>query len=488
MSDNDVPVYQNYIAGEWVDAASAGQFDIFDPATGEVIHRAQNSGVADMQQAIGAANEAFESTAWREDTELRTKALFKLADALRGANSTLTQILIKEAGKIFPVARGEAFMTATTTEHYAGLARWIFGRSAVPTPDSLSILLREPVGVVGVIVPWNMPLALMIRSVAPALAAGCAVVIKPAEYTTGTTAEFMKVVDSIEEIPKGIVNMVAGDGPVVGAELARSAKVDMVAFTGGTETGKEIMRSAANNLKKVSLELGGKSPNIIFRDADFDRALKGALNGAAFWNAGQVCTAGSRVLVESAIHDPFIEHVREAVPKMRVGPGGERGVACGPIISQSQLQRVMEYIEAGKQEADLVVGGERLTDGDLAKGYFVAPTVFDRVPPDARIAQEEIFGPVLSVMEFDDVEQAAQIANNTDYGLVAAVWTNDISKAMQLAKKVRAGTIWINTYGKLFQTIEFGGFKQSGLGRVYGMEGLLEFTELKHIHIQLAEN
>ncbi len=383
----DVPVYQNYIGGEWVDAASGDLLDILDPATGELLHRAQSSDVTDMQQAIDAANEAFETTSWREDAELRTKALFKLASALREANSTLTQLLIAEAGKIFPVARGEAFMTAATTEHFAGLARWIYGRSTVPTPDSLSVVLREPVGVVGVIVPWNMPLALMIRSVAPALAAGCAVVIKPAEYTTGTTAEFMKVVDSIEEIPKGIVNMVSGPGPVVGAELARNEKVDMVAFTGGTDTGKEIMRLAANNLKKLSLELGGKSPNIIFRDADFDRALKGALNGAAFWNAGQVCTAGSRVLVESAIHDQFIEHVRETVPKMRVGRGSERGVACGPVISETQLQRVLEYIEIGKQEAELVVGGERLTEGELAKGYFVAPTVFEHVPPDARIAQ-----------------------------------------------------------------------------------------------------
>jgi betaine-aldehyde dehydrogenase len=485
MSENNVPVYQNYIGGEWVNATSAELFDIFDPATGELIHRAQNSAVADMQQAIEAANEAFENTAWREDADLRTKALFKLASALREANSTLTQTLIAEAGKIFPVARGEAFMTATTTEHYAGLARWIYGRSTVPAPDSLSVLLREPVGVVGVIVPWNMPLALMIRSVAPALAAGCAVIIKPASYTAGTTAEFVKVVDSIEEIPKGIVNMVTGPGPTVGAELAGSDKVEMVAFTGDTNTGKEIMRLAANNLKKVSLELGGKSPNIIFRDADFDRALKGALNGAAFWNAGQVCTAGSRVLVEAAIHDPFIEHIRETVPKMRVGRGSERGVACGPVISESQLQRVLEYIEIGKQEAELVVGGQRLTEGELAKGYFVAPTVFDRVPPDARIAQEEIFGPVLAVMEFEDVEEAARIANDTVYGLVAAVWTNDINKALQLAKKIRAGTVWVNTYGKLFQTTEFGGFKQSGLGRVYGLEGLLEFTELKHIHIQL---
>lgn len=484
MPDNNVPVYQNYIGGEWVKATSAGQFDIFDPATGELIHRAQNSDVVDMQQAIDAANEAFETTSWREDAGQRTKALFKLADALRDANPDLTQIMISEAGKVFPVARGEAFMTAVTTEHYAGLARWIYGRSTVPAPDSLSVLLREPLGVVGVIVPWNMPLALMIRSVAPALAAGCAVVIKPASYTAGTTAEFMKVVDSIEEIPDGIVNLVSGPGATVGAELARSEKVEMVSFTGDTNTGKEIMRLAANNLKKVSLELGGKSPNIIFSDADFDRAIKGAINGAAFWNAGQVCTAGSRVLVESGVHDAFIEHVKETVPEMRVGPGGERGVSCGPVISESQLQRVMEYIETGKQEAELVVGGQRLTEGELANGNFVAPTVFDHVSPDAQIAQEEIFGPVLSVLAFDDVETAAQIANNSMYGLVAAIWTKDIDKAMQLAKKVRAGTVWINTFGKLFQTTEFGGYKQSGLGRVYGLEGLYEFTELKHIHIQ----
>ncbi len=482
----DQVVYHNYIGGEWVNSRSGNLVDIHNPATGEVLHRAQESTAEDMRQAIDAANHAFENTAWREDGGLRTRALYKLVAGLREAGPTLTKLLVDEAGKIFPVARGEAAMTADTTEVFAGLARWIDGRSMTPTPDSLSILLREPVGVVGVIVPWNMPLALMIRAVAPALAAGCAVVIKPAEYTSGVTAEFMKVVAGIEEIPNGIVNLVTGKGETVGAELAGSDRVDMVAFTGGTDTGKQIMRLAANNLKKVSLELGGKSPNIVFADADFDRAIKGAINGAAFWNAGQVCTAGSRVLVQADVYDQFVSRVKETVPKMRVGYGGEKGVAVGPVISESQMKRVLDYIDLGKQEAHLLVGGQRLTEGPLAKGYFVAPTVFADVSPEARIAQEEIFGPVLTVLRFQDAEDAARIANNSIYGLVAAVWTRDITQALTLAKKVRTGTVWVNTYGKLFQNTEFGGYKQSGLGRNYGWEGLLEFTELKHIHIQLG--
>jgi betaine-aldehyde dehydrogenase len=332
-----------------------------------------------------------------------------------------------------------------------------------------------------------MALSLLTRSLAPALAAGNAVVKKPASLTPGATAELIQMIDDIPEIPKGIVNFVIGPGSSVGAELVKHPDVDMVAFTGDTSTGKEIMRMAADTLKKVSLELGGKSPNIVFADADFDRAIRGAIAGASLFHAGQVCVAGSRVLVQEDIHDRFMKRVNEIAGKMRVGPGLKEGVQVGPVISEGQLNRIMDYVEVGKREAELVVGGHRLTEGELARGYFIAPTVFDHVPVEATIAQEEIFGPVLSVLTFKDEEEAGEVANATVYGLAAAVWTNDINKALRVAKKVRSGMVWINTFGKLYPNAEMGGFKQSGVGRQYGLEGLWEFTEMKHINIQLTD-
>lgn len=481
MSDT----YLNYINGEWVQSDSGETTDIIDPATGAVLHQVQSSTTDDINAAVAAARDAFENSGWKEDVDLRTKALRKMAENIADRHETLRDLLIKEAGKIFPVARGEAGMIVQTTEYYADLARWIYGRSMQPTPDSLSVLLREPIGVVGIITPWNMPLALLVRPLAPALAAGCAVVMKPAEQTSGVTAELVKAIEEVDEIPDGIVNLVTGRGSVVGSHLAGHDDVDMISFTGGTDTGREIVRLSANNLKKTSLELGGKSPNIVFADADFERAVKGALNGAAFWNAGQVCTAGTRLLVEESIHDDFIAQIKESVPKMKVGPGTER-VNVGPVVSEEQLETVMRYIDHGKEVAELVAGGNRLTEGDLSKGYFVEPTVFDRPPVDSDLAQDEIFGPVLSVLPFGDIEEAVEIANATRYGLVAAVWTRDIDTAMSVSKRVKAGTVWVNTYGKLFQNLEFGGTKESGSSRHYGLEGLLEYTELKHIHIQLG--
>jgi betaine-aldehyde dehydrogenase len=293
------------------------------------------------------------------------------------------------------------------------------------------------------------------------------------------------MIDSIPEFPKGIVNFVVGPGSTTGAELVRHPDVDMVAFTGDTGTGKGIMKMAADTLKKVGLELGGKSPNIVFADANFDRAVRGALNAASMFHAGQVCVAGSRLLVEESIHDRFVEKIAEAANKLRVGYGLDEGVQAGPVISESQLDRVMSYVEAGKKEAELVTGGKRLTDGALSKGFFIAPTIFDHVPTQATIAQDEIFGPVLTVHTFKTEEEAAELANSTVYGLAGAVWTNDIAKALRVAKKVKSGMVWVNTFGKLFPAGEMGGYKQSGIGRQYGLEGLWEYTEMKHINVQL---
>ena len=482
----EVTAYKNYIGGEWRDS-SGGLFDVTSPGNGELVYRAPRSTVDDMRAAITAARTAFETTEWRDDPSVRTTVLLKFSEAVRSRHEDLATLLTRESGKPYPISRGEALRLAETVSYFAGLARWIFGRSQIPQPNSISLIMREPVGVVGIIVPWNAPLALLARAIAPALAAGNAVVVKPASYTAGSTVELAKILEGIPEIPKGIVNIVTGPGDPVGAELARHSDVDMVAFTGDTTTGREIMRLAAGNLKKVSLELGGKSPTIVFADANFDRAIRGAINAASFYNAGQICIAGTRVLVEAGIHDAFVDRVKEMVPKMKVGPGWEKGVEVGPVISESQLKKVTGYIEQGKREAVLVTGGHRLTEGPLAKGYFIAPTVFDQMMPDAKIAQEEIFGPVMGITTFKDLDDAIRIANNTVYGLVASVWTRDINKAMKIATRVRAGSVWVNTFGKMFQSTEMGGYKQSGLGRQYGLEGLFEYTELKHVNIQIEK-
>ncbi len=488
MIAEQVKTYRNYIGGEWREASGGGLLEIRDPANGELVYRATNSGVEDARAAIQAAKYAFEHTDWAENATVRAKALYKLADALRSRIDDLSVLLTREGGKPLAISRAEVTRGADALEYYAGLARNVYGRSINLGPTEMAILMREPVGVVSIIVPWNMALSLLTRSLAPALATGNAVVIKPASLTPGATAEFIQMIDDIPEFPKGIVNYVIGPGSTVGTELVKHPDVEMIAFTGDTSTGKEVMRMAADGLKKVSLELGGKSPSIIFPDADFNRAVRSALSGASLWHAGQVCVAGTRILVQESIHDQFIEQATKAAREMRVGPGLQRGTQVGPVISEGQLRRVLDYVEIGKREAELLVGGQRVTEGELAKGYFIAPTVFDRVPVDAKIAQEEIFGPVVSVLTFKDEDEACEIANATIYGLAAAVYTSDINKALRVAKRVRSGMVWINTFGRLYPNAEMGGFKQSGLGRSYGLEGLYEFTEMKHINIQLRDD
>ncbi len=480
-----VKTYQNYIGGEWRDARNGALLEIRDPGNGELVYRAPNSPIEDSREAIAAAKRATETTDWGDNPEQRSAALYKLAQALKDSVDWLAPLLTREGGKPLSVSRAEVTRGADAIQYYAGLARAVYGRSTMLAPDSLAILLREPIGVVSIIVPWNMALSLLTRSLAPALAAGNAVVIKPSSVTPGATAEFVKMIDDIPEFPKGIVNFVVGPGSTTGAELARHPDVDMVAFTGDTGTGKEIMRMAADTLKKVGLELGGKSPNVIFADADFDRAVRGALNGASMFHAGQVCIAGSRVLVEESIHDRFVEKLTEMTKRLRVGHGLTEGVNAGPVMSQGQLDRVMDYIEEGKHEGNLVLGGERMMADGLDKGFFISPTLFDRVPVDAKIAQEEIFGPVLTILTFKDEEEAAEVANATVFGLAAAVWTKDIARALRIAKRIKSGMVWVNTYGKLFPAGEMGGYKQSGIGRQYGLEGLWEYTEMKHINVQL---
>ena len=481
-----VPSRLNYVAGRWKESSSGEVFTTMNPANQKIVARAQKSNIEDCKDAIDAAENAFYGTGWSKDAVRRSKALYKLAQAIRAEVEELAKWNTLERGKIFRDSLNEVLAAAEMVEYYAGLARNVFGRSTVFSPESLGILLREPVGVVGVIAPWNAPILLLMRALAPSLAAGNTNVVKPSSYTPSATAEIMRLIGSIQEFQEGVVNMVTGPGEAVGTELARSKKVDMVSLTGDTSTGKQVMKLASNNLKRLSLELGGKSPNIIFPDADMEKAIKGAVRGACFSAAGQICFAGTRVLVHREAQEQLTRKMKEILPMMRMGDTFDKGTDIGPVISEKQLERVMKYVEVGKREAKLLVGGDRATSGELSKGFFVSPTVFYDVPPNSRLAKEEVFGPLVSLISFNDEEEALEIANNTVYGLAAAVWTKDIKRGVSFAMNVRAGTVWINGYGRLPESAEQGGYKQSGVGRLGGLEGLNHFTEIKHINIDVS--
>jgi acyl-CoA reductase-like NAD-dependent aldehyde dehydrogenase len=362
------------------------------------------------------------------------------------------------------------------------------GRIPRYSATDVSLVVYEPVGVCGLIVPWNSPISLLSWKLGPALAAGCTVVIKPAGYTSGISMEFVKLVSTLEKLPSGVVNAVTGPGESVGSEIVRSPKVDKISFTGSTETGKKIMEMASTNLKRVNLECGGKSADIVFDDANMDAALPGAV-WSIFRSAGQSCNAGSRLLVQKSIYDSFMKDFKRLAGKIKVGNGLDPATEMGPIVSESQLDRVTGYVTSGEEDgARLTLGGKRLVDGDYAKGFFIQPTVFEGVERDMRIFQEEIFGPVLCVLPFGDEEDAISIANDTRYGLSGDVWSRNLPRIMKVSQGVRTGTLWVNRHLNPGPEVPFGGYKQSGLGRETGMEGLMEFLQIKHISLQLTES
>jgi betaine-aldehyde dehydrogenase len=484
-TSNDVKTLRNYIGGEWTEAAGRETFSVVNPANGVVIAKAQSSGREDTRKAIDLAVEVRERDEWSTDSRRRCLALLKLADSMEEANEELSTLLTTENGKPLKLSKAEIDSSIDHVRFYAGLSRAVYGRSMGVDSRSFSIIAREPMGVVAHIVPWNYPVLLMFRALAASLAAGNVCIVKPASYTPVTTAMIVNMVDEISAFPKGVLSYVTGPGPIVGAELARSSKVDMVTMTGDNKTGKEILRLASEGVKKVGLELGGKSPNIVFPDADPRRAIEGALNGG-FTVSGQVCFAGSRVLVAKGAHTSFVKSFGTAARALKVGNGLEASTDLGPIISKGQLEKVMGFIEIGRKDASLVTGGERLTKGALAHGNFVEPTIFDDVPKDSKLAQEEIFGPVVSVMEFEDEDEAIEMANDSKFGLAAAIWTNDVKRAFRVSRRIRAGTVWVNAFGRTFAETEYGGYKQSGIGRERGLDGLVEFTQSKHIYFDMT--
>jgi betaine-aldehyde dehydrogenase len=475
------------IGGEQVDAADGQTFDVMNPATGQVIATAPLGGPEDVDRAVKAAQQAFEDprgwAAW--SAAKRGRALAKYASLVKANLEQLAQLESANVGKPIKSARGEAFAVSLVFDYYAGAANKLFGETIPVSAPGLDFTLREPIGVCGLIVPWNFPINMASWKLGPALAAGNSAILKPASYTPLTAIRLGEL--ALEAgIPAGVVNVVTGPGGSTGAALAAHPGVGKIAFTGETTTGQEIMRLASTTIKKVSLELGGKSPNIVFADADLERWAAEAPY-AVFDNAGQDCCARSRIFVEASIHDRAVELLRGATEKVKLGAPSEEQTEVGSLVSFKQRDRVMEYVAAGREEgAELVMGGEAPTGDPFDIGAYLRPTIFDACRPDMRIVREEIFGPVVTVTPFADEAEAITLANDTPYGLSGSIWSRDIGRALRVAKGVRAGVLSVNSNASVHTEAPFGGYKMSGVGRELGMHALEMYTELKNVFVDLT--
>ncbi len=473
-----------YVDGGWRLAQDGATRELINPANGERIATIAEAGQSDAELAILAARKAFDDGPWSSTSAAdRAALLFKVADAIDAQREDFVRIDTLNNGKPLRECEYDAIDAANCFRYYAGYATKPHGQTFdVPAP-SQSFTVREPIGVCGQIVPWNYPLLMAVWKLAPALAAGNVCVLKPAELTPLSALRLAMIFEELE-FPAGVVNVVTGAGATVGHTIAASLLVDKIAFTGGTKTGRSVMQAAASNLKKISLELGGKSPNVVFADADFETAVDYALF-AIYANAGQVCSAGSRLILQKPLHDRFIERLVERTKKIRVGDGFDPNTEMGPIISPVHRERVESYIKLGIEEgATLLCGGKRIGDA-LAAGNFIEPTIFDDTEPSMRIVREEIFGPVLVVQTFDDEADAVRMANDTVYGLAGAVFTQDVAKAHRVIRKLRAGITWINTYHPTYNEAPWGGYKQSGFGSELGTYGYDAYTEVKQINVNL---
>jgi len=475
-----------FIGGKWVDAVTGKTFPTINPATGEVLTQIAEGGEADADLAVQAARRAFDSGPWPEMSAAdRAKILWRIGDLIDKYNEELGTLETLDNGKpLFESRQIDMPMVAEVFRYYAGWATKIHGETVPVRGPFLNYTLREPLGVVAAIVPWNFPLLLASWKVAPALAAGNTVVLKPASWTPLTALRFAEICQEAG-LPDGVVNVITGPGGVLGKALVRHPGVDKIAITGETRTGQEILRDSAGTLKRVTLELGGKSPNVVFADADLDAAVRGATVGI-FYGKGEVCAAGSRLFVERRIHDDFMQKLVDRARKLQPGDPLDPKTRFGAIVSERQMETVLGYIEKGKAEgAQLVAGGERAQVN--GRGFYVQPTVFDGVRNDMTIAREEIFGPVLATITFDDIEEAVREANNTPYGLAAAVWTRDVAKAHRVARRLKAGTVWINTYNNYDPAAPFGGYKMSGYGRELGVHALEHYTQVKSVWVNLKD-
>jgi acyl-CoA reductase-like NAD-dependent aldehyde dehydrogenase len=476
-----------FINGKWDESVTGKRIPVMNPATGEQLMTVPDAGAEDVDRAVHAARKSFESRAWRGmDVSQREKIIWRIGELIDKNKEELGALESLNNGKTFREAlRGDIPPTADIFYYYAGWARKIYGETIPVDGNYLNYTLREPVGVVGMITAWNYPMLLAAWKVAPALATGCSMVIKPSEMTPLTTYKLAEY--CLEAgVPEGVVNVVTGYGPSAGEAMARHMDIDKIAFTGSVRTARALLKaSGESNLKRLSLELGGKSPNIIFPDADQERALCSAFWGI-YANKGEVCSAGSRLLVHEKIYDEFVGKLAEKARTMKVGDPLDPESEMGSQISQTQLDRVLGYIRTGQEEgAQVVCGGGRDAEGAKARGFYMKPTIFTDVKPQMKIAQEEIFGPVLAAIKFRDADEAVEIANCTIYGLVSAVWTRDITVAHRLAQQINAGSVWINAYNCFDSASPFGGYKQSGFGREMGPHALESYTQVKSVWVAL---
>ena len=478
---------QAYVDGAWRDARDGRRLDVVNPATGEVLATVPDCGPADVAEAIAAARRTFDDGSWwpRTSARERGRILLRAAEIVRREHERLARLESTDCGKPIGEARADVDEVAFMFEYYGGWATKVHGEIPPVGPDALSLVVKEPMGVAAGITPWNYPMMMAVQKVAPALAAGCTFILKPAEQTPLTALELPGILEEAG-LPRGVFHVVTGLGETAGAPLVTDPRVDKIAFTGSRDVGRLIMRTGADTLKRVTLELGGKSPNIVFADADFEKAIQGSANGI-FWNQGEICSAGSRVFIQGEIYDDAVAALVAKARAVRLGDGLDEATTMGPLVSREQQERVESYIAVGKGEGRLAVAGERPSDARLAGGFFVPPTIFADVSNDARIAREEIFGPVMTVIPFRDPAEVVRLANDNDYGLAAAVWSRDITKALNTARALRAGIVWINDTQPAPSEAPWGGYKQSGIGRELGAHGVEDYLEAKHIYVNLAE-
>ena len=474
--------YLLYINGEFRESEDKQTFDAVNPANGEVIAKISSATVKDADAAVDAARKAFDSGVWSNlPGEERSRIIKQIVDKINENAKKLTELEVLDSGSTIRKAGEDVFLSAKSLNFFSKMASVDLNEDIAGLSKegvSKNILRREPLGVCALITPWNFPLKMAIWKLGPALAAGNTVVLKPAMETSVTACELARII-SETDMPKGVVNIITGPGSIIGTELVKNPKVDKVGFTGSTEVGKIIMRNAADNLKKITLECGGKSANIVLDDADMEMSVDGAIY-AGFYHQGQCCEGGTRLLVHEKIYDEFTKKLKEKIEKMTIGDPMDKKTEVGPIINEKQFNIIMDYIKTGKEEgAEILTGGNKVGD----KGYFIEPTVFVNCNNKMKISQEEIFGPVVVLIKFKDDDEAVEIANDSIYGLGGAVWSGSDERALKIAKRLRTGTVWINEYHLLSDRAPFGGYKQSGIGREFGMDGLKEYTETKHIHI-----
>ncbi|MCY3880017.1 MAG: aldehyde dehydrogenase family protein [Rhodobacteraceae bacterium] len=476
---------RHYIAGEWVDAAADGWLHSNNPANGCRVGTSPKGSETLAEAAVEAARHAFEKSSWAMEPRLRAGVLLEVAARLEARQSDIARLLVQENGKIIGQAMHEVAAAVSETRYYAGLARNIFGRTFESGSDRMSLLTREPAGVVAVIVPWNAPVTLLVRSLAPALAAGCCVVVKPAAQTALTNAAVIGCFDGIEGLPDGCVNSVNESGTKVGRTLVSHTDVDVVSFTGSSRTGKIIMASAAETIKHVSLELGGKAPALVFADADLELAIAEIRRSAIALN-GQMCTSVSRVLVDRAVSDRLERQLPDAFDSVKVGDPLHPGTELGPLIDMASRNRILGIIGRAGEEAELLLRG-RAPGGVLESGSFVTPTLFRTDDPESWLVQTELFGPVVALEVFEGEEEAIAKANATRFGLVASVFTRDLNRAMRVARRLKFGTVWLNSHNRLMAEAETGGYRESGIGRLHGVEAMNDFLETKHIYVESGD-